>query len=45
MYSDISALDSEEVMKSLDEFEGELSKRETPYFSGKFNHVFNYIIK
>lgn len=44
MYSDINSLDSEEVMKSLDEFEGELSKRETPYFSGTRPGMVDYMI-
>ncbi len=34
MYQDINALNSDEVLKSLDEFETELAKRDSSYFSG-----------
>ncbi|XP_034232666.1 pyrimidodiazepine synthase-like [Thrips palmi] len=44
IYSDIDALVSEDVMKSLDEFEAELSKRETPYFSGTRPGMVDYMI-
>lgn len=44
IYQDISALNSDDIMKSLDEFEVELTKRDAPYFSGARPGMVDYMI-
>lgn len=44
IYKDIDALNSDDILKSLDEFEAELIKRDTPFFHGSQPGMVDYMI-
>ncbi|KAE8743804.1 Glutathione-S-transferase omega 1-like [Frankliniella occidentalis] len=44
MYQDINALNSDDVLQSLEEFEIELTKRDSPYFSGTRPGMVDFMI-
>jgi len=44
IYKDIDALNSDDILKSLDEFEAELTKRESPFFGGSQPGMVDFMI-